>query len=143
MITVEKSIQINKPAAEVFAFMSDFANDMKWQSGLIRSEQTSDGPMGVGTTGLYVQKFMGKEMKNEVQVTAYEPPTRFAVKTTSGPVQFEFTGVFQETGGGTQVDISMKGEASGFFKVAEGMIKAELEKTLDADFIKLKKLLEG
>lgn len=143
MITVEKSIEINKPAAEVFAFMSDFANDMKWQSGLIRSEKTSDGPMGVGTTGLYVQKVMGKEMKNEVQVTAYDPPTRFAAKTTSGPVQFEFTATYEETGGKTRVNMIMNGEASGFFKVAEGMIKAELEKTFEADFLKLKQLLEA
>ena len=42
MITVEKSIHLNKPISEVFAFMSDFANDAKWQSDLVRSEKTSE-----------------------------------------------------------------------------------------------------
>jgi carbon monoxide dehydrogenase subunit G len=143
VITVDKSIHINKPAAEVFAFMSDFANDAKWQADLIRSEKTSDGPMAVGSTGLTVQKVMGKEMQNGIEVTVYEPPKRFAAKTTSGPVKFEFTATYEEMGGGTHVTMNMKGEAGGFFKVAEGMLKKEIEKSFERDFAKLKEILEA
>jgi carbon monoxide dehydrogenase subunit G len=143
VISIEKSFHINKPAADVFAFMSDFANDAKWQADLIRSEKTSEGPIGVGTTGLIVQKVMGKEMKNDIEVTAYDPPKLFAAKTTSGPVQFEFTTTYEEMGGGTHLSMSMKGEASGFFKVAEGMLQREVEKSFDRDFAKLKEILEA
>ena len=143
MITIEKSIHINKPVADVFAFMSEFSNDAKWQSDLVRSEKTSDGPLAVGSTGLYVQKFMGKELKNDVVVTVYEPPKRFGVKTTSGPVQFDFTSKLEDMGGGTHITINMNGEAGGFFKIAEGLLKGELEKTLDRDLAGLKQVLEG
>jgi carbon monoxide dehydrogenase subunit G len=143
VITVERSIHINKPAAEVFAFLTDFANDAKWQSDLIRSEKTSAGPLGVGTTAVFVQKFMGREMKNDAVVTVYEPPKKYGQKTTSGPVQFEFNATFEEMGGGTHLTMKFTGEPGGFFKVAGGLIKGELEKTLDRDFAKLKQLLEG
>jgi uncharacterized membrane protein len=142
MITVERSVHINKPAADIYRFMEDFANDAKWQADLVSSKKTSDGPMGVGTTGLYVQKFMGREMKNEVMVTVYEPPKRFGAKTTSGPVQFEYVLTLEDMGGGTHLYMNMKGEPGGFFKVAEGLIKKELEKGLDRDLAKLKELME-
>lgn len=143
MITLEKSIHINKPAAEVFAFMSNFANDAKWQADLIRSEQTSSGPMGVGTTGVFAQKFMGKEMNSDVVVSEYDPPKKVGFKTTSGPVQFEMVASFMEMDGGTHVTVNMQGEAGGFFKVAEGMLQKELDKSFGRDLAKLKEVLEA
>jgi carbon monoxide dehydrogenase subunit G len=143
VIEVKKDIHINKPAAEVFAFITDFAKSAQWQSGLVRSEQTSSGAMGVGTTGVVVQKFMGKEMSNEISVTIYEAPKRYGAKTTSGPVQFQFEATLEEMGGGTHVSMHMTGEAGGFFKLAEGMVQKELEKTIAHDLGKLKELLEG
>jgi carbon monoxide dehydrogenase subunit G len=142
MFSVEKSVHIEKPAADVFSFVSEFANDAKWQDGIVRSEQTSQGPIGVGTTGQTVQKFMGRELKNDLQVTTFEPPKRFGAKTTSGPVQFEVMCTLEEMGGGTHMTVHMEGEPGGFFKVAEGMVKNELNKTIDRDLAKLKQVLE-
>ena len=143
MIEVKQDIHIDKPAAEVFAFISDFGKSAQWQSGLVRSEQTSSGAMGVGATGVVVQKFMGKEMSNEIVVTSYEAPKRFGAKTTSGPVQFQFEASLAEMGGGTHVSMHMTGEAGGFFKLAEGMVQKELEKSIGGDLAKLKQVLEG
>lgn len=143
MIEVKQDVHINKPATEVFDLITDFASSAKWQSGLVRSEQTSSGPMGVGTTAVVVQKFMGKEMSNEMTVTVYEPPKRYGAKTTSGPVQFQFEASLAEMGGGTHVSMHMTGEAGGFFKLAEGMVQKELEKSIAQDLGKLKALLEG
>jgi carbon monoxide dehydrogenase subunit G len=142
MFSVDKSVHIDKPAADVFSFVSDFANDAKWQSGVVRSEQTSAGPLGKGTTGQTVQKFMGRELKNDLLVTTFEPPKRFGAKTTSGPVQFEVMCTLEEMGGGTHMTVHMEGEPGGFFKVAEGMVKNELNKSLDTDLAKLKQMLE-
>ena len=143
MISFEKSFHINKPASEVFAFMVDFANNAKWQEGLISSEKSSDGPMGVGSKGKIVQKFMGKEMTNEIAVTAFEPGRRFSAKSISGPVQFELDATFEEMGGGTHLTASMKAEVAGFFKMAEGLLKGELEKNTDRNFARLKEILEA
>ena len=143
MIRLDKTVQINKPIAEVFAFVSDFANDARWQADLISSEKTSSGPLAVGSTGSFATKIMGKEMKSEVQVTAYDPPKRFAAKTTGGPVQIELTNTFEEKDGGTQVAVHMQGEAAGFFKVAEGLLQKEIDKTFTRDLAKLKEVMEA
>jgi uncharacterized membrane protein len=143
MITIEKDVHINRPVADVFAFVADIGNDMKWQVDLIRSEQTSPGPVAVGSTGLYVQKFMGREMKNETIVTEFEPPKKHGFKTTSGPVQFEAVSTFEDMGGGTHNSIVIKGEPGGFFKIAEGLLAKELDKSMGRDLAKLKELLEA
>ena len=41
------SVDINRPIAEVSAFVAEPKNWLKWESGLVVSEQTSDGPVGV------------------------------------------------------------------------------------------------
>jgi carbon monoxide dehydrogenase subunit G len=143
VISFEKSVHINKPAAEVFAFMSDLANNAKWQEGLVSSTKTSDGPMGVGTTFESVQKLMGKETKNEIQVTAYEPSKLFSAKSIGGPVQVEISTKFEEMGGGTHVTSTMNAEMGGFLKVAEGLAKGELEKSFERTFARLKEILEA
>jgi uncharacterized membrane protein len=143
VISIQKNIHINKPIADVFAFVTNFANDVKWQTDLVRSEMTSPGPIGVGSTGLYVQKFMGRELKNDVVVTVYEAPKRYAFKTTTGAVMFEGENVFEEMGGGTHLTVTIKGEPGGFFKVAEGLLSKELEKTIGRDLAKLKETLEA
>ena len=48
----------------------------------------------------------------------------------------------EEMGGGTHMTVHMEGEPGGFFKVAEGMVKNELNKSLDTDLAKLKQMLE-
>jgi uncharacterized membrane protein len=44
----EKNILINRLQQEVFDFMTNLANDPKWQSNIESVEQTADGPIGVG-----------------------------------------------------------------------------------------------
>jgi uncharacterized protein YndB with AHSA1/START domain len=143
MISIEKSVQVNRPPAEVFAYATDVTKNAEWSADIVRAEQTSAGPVGVGTTSVLVQKVMGKEMQNGTEVTVYDPPHRFGFKTTSGPVQFEGTQTFEEVQGGTRLTFSIKGEPGGFFKVAEGLLAKELEKRFERDLKSLKARLEG
>jgi carbon monoxide dehydrogenase subunit G len=143
VISFEKSVHINKPAAEVFAFMSDLANNAKWQEGSVSATKTSDGPMGVGTTFESVQKFMGQEMKSQIQVTAYDPGKQFAAKSIGGPMQVEINTKLEEMGGGTHVTSTVNAEMGGVLKVAEGMAKGEMEKSFERTFAKLKEILEA
>lgn len=143
MFTLEVSIEVARNPAEVFAFLSEFTNDAKWQGELVRVEKTSDGPVGMGSKGVYVSKFLGKEMKNDVEVTIFDAPHRFGLKTTSGPIQFETISILEAAGSGTRIKMTATAEAGGFFKMAEGLVKKEAEKTMALGAQKLKEILEG
>lgn len=49
MVKIEHSVVINRPVAEVFAYVTRPENTPRWQSGMLASQQISDGAMGVGT----------------------------------------------------------------------------------------------
>jgi hypothetical protein len=49
---------------------------------------------------------------------------------------------FKSVDGGTQVTTCVEGEPTGFFKLAEGMVAVQLEKSLEQDELKLKEILE-
>ena len=142
MIKVEKSVTINKPVAEVFAFVTTNANSTKWQGG-VESVQDEGPANTVGSRYTEVRKFMGQEMKTTLEITVFEPKVKWAAKVVKGPVPYEVTISFEAPGGGTKMTTHVEGEPAGFFKIAEGMVAGQLEKSIEEDGQRLKKLLEG
>jgi uncharacterized protein YndB with AHSA1/START domain len=142
MITVEKSVIINRPVAEVFSFVTNEENTTKWQAGVDSTQD--EGPTNqVGSRYTEVRKFMGREMKTTLELTAFEPNAKWGAKVVKGPVPYEVVSLFEAAGDGTKVTTRVEGEPTGFFKVAEGMVSGQLEKTLEEDFQRLKALLES
>jgi uncharacterized membrane protein len=142
MIKVEKSVVIDKPVALVFAYAADSANSPKWQAGV--DSVILEGPADVvGSKYTEVRKFMGQEMKSTLEITAFEKDAKFSAKVIKGPVPFEVTAMFEPSGNGTKMTTKVEGEPKGFFKIAEGMLQGQLEKSLEEDNNRLKGILEG
>ncbi len=143
MITVEKSIQINKPVSDVFAFVTNGANTTKWQIGVEAVEQGEGSPNMVGSRFTEVRKFMGQEMKTILELTTFKENAKWGARVVKGPVPYEITTTFEVVNGGTKMTTRIDGEPSGFFKVAQGMVSGQLEKNLEESGQKLKELLEA
>ena len=142
MIKVESSVVINKPLAEVFAFATNSDNSTKWQGGV--EAVIAEGPQNViGSKYTEVRKFMGQEMRSTMELTAFEPNAKWASKVIKGPVPFEVTATYEAAGSATKMTTLVEGEPKGFFKVAEGMLKGQLEKSLEEDVNRLKGILEN
>lgn len=142
MIEFSKSFHIDRPQQEVFEFMSDPANDVKWRDSAVSAEWESEGPIQVGSKLKSVDKLMGREIESTSEVTVYDPPHKFGQKTLAGPMPFEFTVTLEPENGGTKLTMAGTAEVGGFFKLAEGLVRKQLEKQIETDFSGLKKLLE-
>jgi len=142
MITVERSIQIDKPAADIFAYASNYDNATQWQGG-VESVEVEGGGSQVGGKYTEVRKFLGREMRTTLEVTAYEPGVKWAAKTITGPVPYEVTMTLESAGGGTKVTTHIDGEPTGFFKMAQGAVQSQLEKSLEGDLQRLKEQVEA
>ena len=59
MIRFEESAVIERPVADVFALAADPTNDPLWASAVAEASQTSEGPLGVGTTFEQVLRLLG------------------------------------------------------------------------------------
>ena len=143
MIKVEKSIIINKPVEEVFNYVTAPQNYTKWQSGVTNIIEDRGPRNTVGSQFTEVRKFMGQEMHTTLELTEFVPNARWTAKVVKGPVPYEVNMTFQPIEGGTKVTTSVDGEPKGFFKLAEGMVAGQLEKSLAEDEQKLKEILEA
>jgi uncharacterized protein YndB with AHSA1/START domain len=142
MIKVSSSVVINKPVADVFAYTTDPNTAAKWQGGV--DAVIPEGPQDVvGSKYTEVRKFMGQDMKSTLQISVYEKNAKWGAKVLSGPVPYEVIQTFVAEGAGTRLTTDVQGEPKGFFKVAEGALRGQLQKSLDEDGQRLKKLLEG
>lgn len=142
MIKVESSVVINKPVAEVYAYVTSGEHSTEWQGGVV-SVENEGPPNKVGTRYTETRKFMGQDMKTTLEVSVVEPNTKWVSKVVKGPVPYEVTVTFEASGSGTRMTTKVEGEPTGFFKIAEGMVASQLEKSLGEDGERLKKLLEG
>jgi carbon monoxide dehydrogenase subunit G len=143
MNTFTVTTMINRPIKEVFDFMTDPANSTKWQSGTVSAKLVSEGPIGAGSIVRTVGKMMGREFASDNEITQWDPPSVWGIKSSSGPIKFEGTNKFESKDGGTLVTQSFQGEVGGFFKLAEGMAVKQIQKQVEADGQRLKKLLES
>src|SRR5258706_2136593 len=142
MFQVKVSIVINRPLEEVFAFLSNLENNLKWRSGMIKAEKISDGPIGVGTTYRLINSLFGQQVEGEAVVTEYELNRKYATMNKSGlPIKTQR--MFEPVEGGTRVTFSVETELDGFFKLVKALMASIGKRRLEADAVTVKKLIEA
>jgi uncharacterized protein YndB with AHSA1/START domain len=144
--TITSSIVIQRPVAEVFAFVTDARNNPRWQaqSGLRQTIQEPESPVGVGTRITEVWHFMGRDASSLSEVTAYVPNQRY-VRTqvsSSGPIAWGELRV-EPVAGGTRLTSSATLRASGLMVVLLPLMARMLHRAHGASQRTLKRLLEA
>ena len=143
MARFDVSTTIKRPVEDVFAVMSNVENNPKWSSVALEAEQTSPGPIGVGTTARVVAKVLGRRMESDFEVTEFEPNRKFVSQSKSGPFPLQVSVTFEPIEGGTRVNTTIEGEPGGFFKLAEPLIVSVSKRQSQSDLDNLKDLMEA
>ena len=139
---MKASVVISRPLEEVFEFVTNPENDPRWQSAILESRRTSEGPLGVGTTEAGVGKVIGRRVEWTSEVTEYEPNRKVKYRVTGGPLSADQTVTFEPAEGGTKFTLVYDVKISGFFKLLSSMIVSSMRKQLKLDLINLKDILE-
>jgi uncharacterized protein YndB with AHSA1/START domain len=114
MPSAERTVAIDRPADQVFAFFADPANDQAWRPHV--KEIAAQGPAGVGATiHQVVDGPRGRGIAADIEITAYDWPTRYAFKVIAGPARPIGEFRFAPSGSGTTVTFSLRAEL-GFLK---------------------------
>src|SRR5262245_60621282 len=72
----EGTADIDRPIAEVFAFLAAGVNDQKFSPRVQKIEKTTDGPVGVGTVFASTVKDAGLTTTRSFRITELEEPTK-------------------------------------------------------------------
>ena len=143
MTTMTQSVTVNRPVAEVWDFISDFENTTRWSRGVLEARQTSDGPLGVGSTLQTVVKAFGRRRTADYLVTEYEPNHAFAFKVTSGPMSSRARYSVEPAGAGTRLTASGEAEAAGLYKLLAPILVRIVKRHSEDDLASLKRILEA
>ena len=143
MVRVEHALEIARPPADVFAYLTDISKLVDWQATLLEMRQEGEGPLGVGTRLKETRKFLGRRIESELEVTAFEPDRQFDLKTLSGPVPFTVRHTLTPSNGGTRVEFVGEGEPGKVFRMAERLVAQVARRQFTDDLETLKDRLEG
>ena len=84
---ITESIEIDRPPAEVFAYLDQLDRHPEWQTSLVSTRIETEGPPRVGTRVVDRRKVPGGEREIPYEVTEHDPPHRSSFRGTSGPVR--------------------------------------------------------
>ena len=142
MPEAQRTIVIDRPAEQVFAFFTDHGNDPKWRP--VVREIDAGRPAGVGSTIHQTIKGPGgRGLPSDFLVTAYEPSSRYAFKVTQGPVRPEGEFRFTPAGDHTEVTLQLNAELSGLKKL---LLSRPMQHSMNSEVAaldKAKTLIEG
>ena len=147
MATITKSVTINRPPDEVFAYLDDLNKHQEWQSQIESRRIVTEGPTRVGTEVEDVRSVGGGRRKVEMRwhLTEHDPAARrSAFETTEGEM-IKPSGVISVSpaGEGSEVTFQFHTNPYGLgLLLAPLMINRDVKKTIDGDMERLKERLE-
>lgn len=142
MPQAQRTVTVNRPVDEVFAFFTDHGNDPRWRPFV--KEMDAVRVTEVGTTVHQVVKGPGgRGIRSDLRITAYDPSSRYAFAVTAGPVRPLGEYLFVPTPGGTEVSMSLKADLHGVKRL---LLARSVQQSMDSEAAALdraKAVIEG
>jgi uncharacterized membrane protein len=136
-IKVEETVEIDRPADEVFAYVANPENLPTWTGVVL--EVRKDG----GDRFTLVQKFLGRRFETPCEVTASEPNRQYVYRSTGGPIPYTFSYTLEPSGAGTRLTHTGEGEPGSFFSLVGPLFERAAKRQFRHDLETLKDLLES
>jgi uncharacterized membrane protein len=137
----ESDTVIQRPIAEVFAFLADPENDPKWRSGVLDIARIS----GTGAGARYRQGVKGpggRRVDADIEITQLETDSLIGFRARSGPVRPTGQYRLEPADTGTRVRFTLDADLPGLKKVM-GPIVQKTMNTEVSQLENLKRVLEA
>jgi uncharacterized protein YndB with AHSA1/START domain len=141
VIRLEFTIEIARPAPQVFDYLVDTDRLPEWQASAL--ECRSDGPLTQGSRITERRRLFGHEAQTVLEVTEYDPPSRLTLRTLDGPVRFTVEHRLEESDGMTHLHLHGEAKPSGLLRFAGPVVEHKAREEFRRDFERLKEILEA
>ncbi|MFA5056380.1 MAG: SRPBCC family protein [Dehalococcoidia bacterium] len=143
MARIEESVEIKRPVEKVFAYTIDAKDWSKWLSFIPEAEQTSQGPISVGTTFKGSSRLIGHTNNWTAKTVECEPNKSFGADTTGPGIIMKEHYTYSSVNGGTKFTIVYDIRMFGLYKLSSLMVISNMRKELKNSLINLKSILEA
>jgi uncharacterized membrane protein len=141
---IKHSIEINRPAEEVFAYLDRLDRHSEWQRSLVSARVETEGPTRVGTRVVERRKVPGGARDIPYEITEHEAPHKASFRGTAGPVRPVGTVTVDEVGeSSSRMTIELDLEGHGIGKLFAIVARRQAATEVPADHEKFKQLLES
>ena len=143
-VRVECSATIDQPVDRVFEYVSTPENDPTWVPVSLRHEMLSSAPRRVGSITEEDVGLLGRRMRYAWEITQYEPPTAFALRSISGPIPVTIRVLLESLDGArTKVTLVAEVQLRGVYKPMELVMRWVARRQFETQLRTLKNLLES
>lgn len=143
-LDLSSTIEIQRPADDVFAVISDFSRNPEWQGGMRRAHWTSEPPLRVGSTYDQVARFLGRDVITSFEVVAFEPGRSVTIESRESSFPITVTRTVEPTGTDrSRVTATISGQPGRFFFLVAPLLRPLVERSVRRDYRRLKELLEA
>ncbi|MBA2559264.1 MAG: SRPBCC family protein [Propionibacteriales bacterium] len=139
------SIDIDRPADEVFAYVTDPTRFHEWQQGVVSGGMKEPGTPTVGSHCTMSRRIGGTNQPSTSVVTKMNPPTNWAVHGIDGPIRAQVDVTVQaldEAHSRVSIDLDFQGHGIGKLLVPL-VVRRQAAKEMPANVQRLKNLLES
>lgn len=149
MAPIVTTAEIDRPAAEVFAYVTDPARFSEWQQGVVSGHM--DGPANdagtpaVGAKCVTTRRIGGANRPSTSELVHIEPPRTWGVRGTDGPIRAAVdVQVEPVTGSRSRLTISVDFAGHGIGKILVPlMVRREARKEMPGNMAALKRRMEA
>jgi carbon monoxide dehydrogenase subunit G len=128
VIRLERRIEVDRPAAEIFDRLTRVEEIPRWLPAIVEVAVTSPGGIAAGSTLRIVVDTPGRPTEAIGRVVGFEPPERMALEATAGSsaVRADVVVVPVDTSR-SAVEIRTEIVLGGMLRFVEGMARARVE----------------
>lgn len=144
MAPILSSIEIGKPAEQVFPYVIDPSTFPEWQEGVVRGQL--DSATRVGSRCTTVRRIGGREQEFVTEITEYDPPRRWADRGLDGPIRALVSVAVEPLADGTRsrVTIAVDFTGHGIGKLLVPLlVRRQAAKEMPENMRRLKQQLES
>lgn len=141
---IRHSIEINRPAEEVFAYLDQVDRHNEWQGQLVSTTVETDGPVRGGTRVVERRIVPGGARDFPYEITEHDPPRKASFRGTAGLIRSAGTYTVDPIGeSSSRMNSELDLEGRGVGKLFAVLARRQAAKQVPADQEKFKELLES
>lgn len=141
-LTFVQTVDIARPPAKVFRYVTDFAAAHEWRSEVVESSADPAGPMALGTRLHEVAVVAGRRVVTDSVVDGFEPGSRFTFAHVAGPLPVSGEYRCDPIAGGTRLTYTLNVELTGAWALGAPLLRLTGRRTLARSLATLRLGLE-
>jgi uncharacterized protein YndB with AHSA1/START domain len=140
---IKNNIEINRSAAEVFAYLDQVDRHNEWQGSLVSTTVETDGPMRVGTRVVERRDVPGGARDFPYEITEHVPPRKVSFRGSSGLIRPVGSYTVDPTGeSSSRMNSELDLQGHGIGKLFAILARRQLAKQVPVDQERFKELVE-